>query len=225
MENYLAELNPQQRAAVEHTDSPQLVIAGAGSGKTRVITYKIVHLLAGGMRPFRILALTFTNKAAKEMKKRISDVMGEATANRLWMGTFHSMFLRILHTHYEKIGYKSGFTIYDASDSKALVRTIIKDMDLDEKHYRPQDIQNRISMAKNGLLSPDDYAADRDLMEIDRRAKKPLVHAIYRAYCRRCQIANAMDFDDILVYTYRLFQENPEVRNHYREFFQYVLVD
>lgn len=225
MEEYLDKLNPQQRDAVLHTDTPQLVIAGAGSGKTRVLTYKIVHLLASGFRPNRILALTFTNKAAAEMRQRITDLMGSDLARRLWMGTFHSIFLRILHQHYDKIGYKANFTIYDTADSKALIKLIIKDMSLDDKIYKPSVVLNAISMAKNALVSPDAYAANRELMEIDKRSKKPLIYAIYSTYRKRCFLANAMDFDDILYFTYKLFRDNQDILNHYREYFQYVLVD
>lgn len=225
MEDFLSQLNPQQREAVMHLESPQLIIAGAGSGKTRVLIYKIIYLLTKGYSPGRILALTFTNKAAREMKTRIAAAVDESLAQRLWMGTFHSIFLRILHYHYDKIGYKAGFTIYDSADSKALIKSIIKQMELDDKVYNPGAVQNAISAAKNALVSPSEYAADRDLREIDSRGKKPLIYAIYQAYQNRCVIANAMDFDDILFYTYRLFKENPDVLNHYREFFQYVLVD
>lgn len=225
MEQYLDKLNPQQREAVVYTDTPQLVIAGAGSGKTRVLTYKIVHLLASGLRPWRIMALTFTNKAAAEMRERINELMGDDLARKLWMGTFHSIFLRILHQHCERIGYKAKFTIYDTSDSKALVKLIIKDMNLDDKIYKPSVVLGAISMAKNALISPDAYVANRELMEIDRRSKKPLLHAIYRTYRKRCFLANAMDFDDILYFTYKLFSDNEDILNHYREFFQYVLVD
>lgn len=223
--HYLNELNEQQRKAVEHIDTPQLVIAGAGSGKTRVLIYKIIHLLSLGYQPWRILALTFTNKAAREMKKRITETMGEEYTRKLWMGTFHSIFLRILHQHAEKIGYKPDFTIYDTSDSKALVKSIIKDMELDDKVYNPSTVYNAISSAKNALISPWDYAQNRDLLDVDRRAKKPLIYAIYRAYQERCIVSNAMDFDDILFYTHALFRDNPDILNHYREFFQYVLVD
>lgn len=225
MEDYLGQLNDQQRQAVVYLDTPQLVIAGAGSGKTRVLTYKIIHLLAKGYNPARILALTFTNKAANEMKERITSLMGEGLTRRLWMGTFHSMFLRILRLHYDKIGYRTGFTIYDAADSKNLVKSIIKDMDLDDKVYKPSVIHNAISMAKNALISPSAYAMDKDLMEIDKRSKKPLIHAIYRTYQQRCQVANVMDFDDILYYTNLLLSENQDIAHHYREFFQYVMVD
>lgn len=223
--DYLLELNEQQRKAVEYIDTPQLVIAGAGSGKTRVLTYKIVHLLSRGYQPWRILALTFTNKAAKEMKARIAALMGDDFTKRLWMGTFHSIFLRILRRHVERIGYKDGFTIYDASDSKNLVKSIIKDLSLDDKIYKASVVLSAISSAKNALISPFDYASNRELMEIDRRAKKPKIAEIYHLYCQRSRLANAMDFDDILFYTYILLKENSDIRNHYREFFQYVLVD
>lgn len=223
--SYLDDLNDQQRAAVEYTDGPQLVIAGAGSGKTRVLTYKILHLLAHGVEPWRILALTFTNKAAREMRERIELLVGHETASRLWMGTFHSIFSRILRTHADKIGFKSSYTIYDADDSKALVRTIIKDMQLDEKVYKAATVANAISWAKNSLISPEAYAANTDLMAADRRARRPLIHEIYAAYRNRCLVASAMDFDDLLYYTNLLLRDNPEIRNHYSEFFRYVLVD
>lgn len=225
MHDYLSQLNEQQRSAVEYLDGPQLVIAGAGSGKTRVLTYKIVHLLAHGYEPYRIMALTFTNKAAREMRERIQALVGPDLSRRLWMGTFHSIFARILRQNAERIGFKSTFTIYDAADSKALIKTIIKDMALDDKVYKPSTIQGLISMAKNALVSPERYAADRDLMEADRRARRPLVHEIYRTYRQRCKLAGAMDFDDLLYYTNVLLRDNPDVRRHYQEFFRYVLVD
>ena len=225
MHDYLSQLNDQQRSAVEYLDGPQLVIAGAGSGKTRVLTYKIVHLLSHGYEPYRIMALTFTNKAAREMRERIERLVGPELARRLWMGTFHSIFARILRQNAERIGFKSSFTIYDAADSKALIKTIIKDMSLDDKIYKPATVQGIISMAKNALVSPERYAADRDLTEADRRARRPLVHEVYRTYCRRCKVAGAMDFDDLLYYTNILLRDNPDVRRHYQEFFRYVLVD
>lgn len=225
MEDYLAKLNDPQREAVEYLDGPELVIAGAGSGKTRVLTYKIVHLLAHGYEPWRILALTFTNKAAREMRGRIETLVGTQTASRLWMGTFHSIFSRILHINAERIGFKSNFTIYDSSDSKSLVKNIIKSMDLDDKVYKSTTVLNSISWAKNALVSPESYAADRELVESDRRARRPLTAEIYRAYVNRCRVAGAMDFDDLLYYTNLLFTENPDVLRHYREFFRYVLVD
>lgn len=223
--SYLDELNDQQRAAVVYTDGPQLVIAGAGSGKTRVLTYKILHLLAHGVEPWRILALTFTNKAAREMRERIETLVGHEAASRLWMGTFHSIFARILRIHADKIGFKSSYTIYDAADSKALVKTIIKDMQLDEKVYKASTVANAISWAKNSLISPEAYAANEELMAADRRARRPLIHEIYAAYRNRCIVASAMDFDDLLYYTNLLLRDNPEIRNHYAEFFRYVLVD
>lgn len=223
--NYLDDLNEQQRAAVEYTAGPQLVIAGAGSGKTRVLTYKILHLLAHGVEPWRILALTFTNKAAREMRERIETLVGHEAASRLWMGTFHSVFARILRIHADKIGFKSSYTIYDAADSKALVKTIIKDMQLDEKVYKASTVANAISWAKNSLISPEAYAANPDLMAADRRSRRPLIHEIYAAYRNRCMVASAMDFDDLLYYTNLLLRDNPDIRNHYSEFFKYVLVD
>ncbi len=225
MEDYLSKLNEQQRAAVEYLDGPELVIAGAGSGKTRVLTYKIVHLLAKNYEPWRILALTFTNKAAREMRSRIEALVGTATASKLWMGTFHSIFSRILHYNAELIGYKPNFTIYDSSDSKSLVKMIIRDMGLDDKVYKPSTILNAISWAKNALVSPANYAADRQLVEADRRAKRSATVQIYAAYMDRCRLAGAMDFDDLLYYTNILLTDHPDILNHYREFFRYVLVD
>lgn len=225
MEDYLSKLNDQQREAVEYCDGPQLVIAGAGSGKTRVLTYKIVHLLAHGYEPWRILALTFTNKAAREMRERIQALVGEKTASRLWMGTFHSIFLRILRANAERIGFKSNFTIYDTADSKSLIKMIIKDMEVDDKVYKPNVVMNAISNAKNSLIGPDAYATDRDIMEADRRAKRDRMWEIYRGYVSRCHVAGAMDFDDLLYYTNVLLRDNPDVLHHYQEYFRYVLVD
>lgn len=222
---YLDKLNEQQRAAVEYCDGPQLVIAGAGSGKTRVLTYKIVHLLAHGYEPYNILALTFTNKAASEMRERIRALVRQGSASRLWMGTFHSIFARILHRHADRIGYKSDFTIYDAADSKSLIKLIIKDMQLDDKIYKASVVQSAISMAKNALMSPEAYAMDRDIMEADKRARRPLIYAIYKAYRQRCFTAGAMDFDDLLYYTNVLLRDNPDIKAHYREYFRYILVD
>lgn len=198
MNDYIQDLNIQQQEAVLYIDGPQLVIAGAGSGKTRVLTYKIVHLLAHGYEPWRILALTFTNKAAREMRERIEGVVGASVASKLWMGTFHSIFARILRQNAEKIGFKSSFTIYDASDSKSLVKTIIKDMELDDKIYKPSVVLSAISNAKNALISPERYAMAADIQEADRRAKRPRLHEIYRIYRDRCFVAGAMDFDDLL---------------------------
>lgn len=224
-EEYLGKLNTQQRAAVEYCDGPQLVIAGAGSGKTRVLTYKIVHLLAHGYEPWRILALTFTNKAAREMRERIETLVGPEVSSRLWMGTFHSIFARILRQNAERIGFKSSFTIYDAADSKALVKLIIKDMELDDKVYKPSTVHNSISWAKNALISPEDYALNRDLQRADANARRPRMCEIYRCYRDRCRVAGAMDFDDLLFYTNVLFRDHPDVCRHYQEYFRYVLVD
>lgn len=223
--NYLDLLNDQQRDAVVYKDGPSLVIAGAGSGKTRVLTYKIVDLLRSGYEPWRILALTFTNKAAREMKERITEVVGERIASRLKMGTFHSVFLRILRQHAEEIGFKSSFTIYDTSDSRSLLKNIIKDMQLDEKVYKPATIHSIISNAKNALIDPDQYLQDSDNYNTDKKAKRPMTGQIFKAYCERCKRADAMDFDDILVYMNILLRDFPDIRRHYQEFFRYILVD
>ena len=225
MEDYIKELNQQQQDAVLYLNGPQLVIAGAGSGKTRVLTYKIVHLLNNGYEPWRILALTFTNKAAREMRERIEMLVGGATASKLWMGTFHSIFARVLRNNAERLGFKSDFTIYDSADSKALVKTIIKEMDLDDKIYKPSTIMSAISMAKNALISPTAYANSKDIMEADAHAKRPRTHEIYRGYCHRCFVAGAMDFDDLLYFTNVLLRDNPDILRHYQEYFRYILVD
>lgn len=225
MEDYIKGLNDQQRDAVLYTDGPSLVIAGAGSGKTRVLTYKIVHLLSHGYEPWRILALTFTNKAAREMRERIEGLVGTSTSSKLWMGTFHSIFARILRQHADRIGYKSSFTIYDAADSKSLIKTIIKDMDLDDKIYKLSVVASAISTAKNALISPRDYVMASDIMEADRRARRPRLHEIYSAYCNRCFVAGAMDFDDLLYYTNVLLRDNVDILHHYQEYFRYILVD
>lgn len=225
MDNYINELNSQQQEAVLYTDGPSLVIAGAGSGKTRVLTYKIVHLLQHGYEPWRILALTFTNKAAREMRERIETLVGTDIASKLWMGTFHSIFSRILRTNAERIGYKSNFTIYDASDSKSLIKSIIKEMDLDDKFYKPSTIASAISTAKNALISPQQYAGYRDLLDADKQAKRPLTYAIYKTYCDRCFLAGAMDFDDLLYWTNVLLRDNQDILHHYQEYFRYILVD
>ena len=221
----MEELNPAQREAVEYMEGPSLVIAGAGSGKTRVLTFKIVHLLSLGFEPYRILALTFTNKAAREMKERIKSVVGEKISSKLMMGTFHSVFLGILRRHAELIGYKPGFTIYDTTDSRNLIKMIIKDLGLDEKNYKPATILSVISNAKNQLVSPEQYYRDSYEMDRDKKAKRPLTGRIYELYSERCKIANAMDFDDILVYMNVLLRDNPDIRRHYQEFFKYILVD
>lgn len=225
---YLERLNQAQRAAVEYLDGPALVIAGAGSGKTRVLTYKIVHLLNRGMNPARILALTFTNKAAKEMRERIEKLVGTEVASRLWMGTFHSIFSRILRRHADRLGFSSNFTIYDTADSKSLIKSIIRELKLDsadDKAYRPGNILNAISNAKNNLYSPEDYAADKDLMRSDRDSGRARTAEIYRIYRDRCRLSGAMDFDDLLFYTNILLRDNPDILEHYKQYFQYVLVD
>lgn len=222
---FLDELNDSQRAAVEYCDGPSLVIAGAGSGKTRVLTYKIAYLLSRGMKPWNILALTFTNKAANEMKQRIGALVGDDVAKYLYMGTFHSIFSRILRVEAERLGYTNNFTIYDESDSRSLIKTIIKEMQLDDKVYKPASVHSRISMAKNNLLFPDEYAKTRGLIERDIEQKVPAVSAIYSAYCERCKKANAMDFDDLLTNTYRLLVSDNGIRKKYAERFRYILVD
>lgn len=223
--NYLDILNEQQREAVVYKDGPALVIAGAGSGKTRVLTYKIVDLIRNGFEPYRILALTFTNKAAREMKERIVQIVGEKIASRLWMGTFHSVFLRILRIHADKIGYDSRFTIYDAADSKSLVKMIIKELGLDDKCYKPSVISSVISNTKNSLISPEQYMLDASNYEADRKAKRPMTGRIYQLYCQRCKISGAMDFDDILVNMNILLRDNPDIKTYYQQFFRYILVD
>ncbi len=225
MEDFLKQLNESQREAVVYTDGPSLVIAGAGSGKTRVLTYKIAHLLQQGIAPYQILALTFTNKAAREMKERIASLTDVQTARRLWMGTFHSIFSRILRSEAERIGFSTNFTIYDASDSKSLIRSIIKEMQLDDKTYRPGMIQSRISNAKNALVTWKAYEQNKELVEYDMQSKVPLLREIYKRYQIRCQQAGAMDFDDLLLQTNILFRDYPDVLDKYRNFFQFVLVD
>ena len=225
MPDYIEELNEGQRNAVLYNDGPSLVIAGAGSGKTRVLTYKIAYLLENGYQPWNILALTFTNKAAREMKERIARQMGPERARHLWMGTFHSMVLRILHVEAGHIGFTSQFTIYDTADSKSLIRSIIKEMGLDEKVYKPGMVQARISNAKNHLVSPAGYANNKEAYEGDRAAKVPALRDIYQRYWERCRRADAMDFDDLLFYTFLLFRDHPEVLARYQEQFRYILVD
>lgn len=225
MESFLSQLNPSQRQAVEYNEGPSLVIAGAGSGKTRVLTYKIAYLLQQGIPAYNILALTFTNKAAREMKERIASVTDEATVRRLWMGTFHSLFSRILRREADKLGFTSNFTIYDASDSKNLIRSILKELKLDDKVYKPGFIQSRISNAKNALFTPEQYAVNREMIQTDTQGKVPELRTIYQTYWNRCRNANAMDFDDLLLYTNLLFRHHPEVLERYQEQFRFLLVD
>ena len=223
--NYIKELNESQCAAVTYNDGPSLVMAGAGSGKTRVLTYKIAYLLENGYNPWNILALTFTNKAAREMKERIARQVGAERARYLWMGTFHSIFSRILRAEAQYIGFTSQFTIYDTADSKSLLRSIIKEMGLDEKTYKPGTVQARISNAKNHLVTPTGYAANKEAYESDMAVKMPAIRDIYTRYWERCRQAGAMDFDDLLVYTYILFRDYPEVLARYQDQFRYILVD
>ena len=221
----LNDLNDAQRAAVEYIDGPSLVIAGAGSGKTRVLTYKIAYLLSQGMKPWSIMALTFTNKAAREMKERIGKLVGDDLAQHLYMGTFHSIFSRILRAEAEHIGFNNNFTIYDESDSRSLLKAIIKEMGLDDKTYKPAAVHARISMAKNNLVTAEAYDSDPAILEQNKRAKMPAIGKIYVAYVQRCLQANAMDFDDLLMLTFQLFRDHEEIRQKYAGRFDYILVD
>ena len=221
----LKDLNEAQRAAVEYIDGPSLVIAGAGSGKTRVLTYKIAYLLSQGMKPWSIMALTFTNKAAREMKERIGKLVGNDLAQHLYMGTFHSIFSRILRAEAEHIGFNNNFTIYDESDSRSLIKAIVKEMGLDDKKYKPAAVHAKISMAKNNLMSAAAYESDAAIFEQNKRAQMPEVGKIFVAYVQRCKQANAMDFDDLLTLTYQLFREHEDIRYKYAARFDYVLVD
>ena len=221
----LNDLNDAQRAAVEYIDGPSLVIAGAGSGKTRVLTYKIAYLLSQGMKPWSIMALTFTNKAAREMKERIGKLVGDDLAQHLYMGTFHSIFSRILRAEAEHIGFNNNFTIYDESDSRSLLKAIIKELGLDDKTYKPAAVHARISMAKNNLVTAEAYDSDPAILEQNKRAKMPAIGKIYVAYVQRCRQANAMDFDDLLMLTFQLFRDHEEIRQKYAGRFDYILVD
>ncbi len=225
MEELLNQLNQSQREAVVYNDGPSLVIAGAGSGKTRVLTYKIAYLVRQGIPAYNILALTFTNKAAREMKERISVLTDDNEARRLWMGTFHSIFSRILRREAGRIGYASDFTIYDASDSKNLIKSILKDLQLDDKLYKPGMIQSRISNAKNALFTPEQYACNKEIIETDQAAKVPELKNIYQIYWNRCRNAGVMDFDDLLLYTNLLFRDHPDILERYQEQFRFILVD
>ena len=221
----LNDLNDAQRAAVEYIDGPSLVIAGAGSGKTRVLTYKIAYLLSQGMKPWSIIALTFTNKAAREMKERIGKLVGDDLAQHLYMGTFHSIFSRILRAEAEHIGFNNNFTIYDESDSRSLLKAIIKEMGLDDKAYKPAAVHARISMAKNNLVTAEAYDSDPAILEQNKRAKMPAIGKVYVAYVQRCRQANAMDFDDLLMLTFQLFRDHEDIRQKYAGRFDYILVD
>ncbi|WP_231465174.1 ATP-dependent helicase [Pedobacter sp. Leaf132] len=222
--DYLEGLNPQQRAAVENTKGPVMIVAGAGSGKTRVITYRVAHLIQSGTDAFNILVLTFTNKASKDMRERISKVVG-AEAKNIWMGTFHSVFAKILRVEAEKIGYPSNFTIYDTDDSKSVIRSILKEMQLDDKLYAANFVFNRISSAKNNLISPAEYNSNEQIQAEDNQNKRPLIGQIYETYAKRCFRAGAMDFDDLLFKTNILLKEHPDVLNKYQQKFKYLMVD
>ena len=225
VEDFLSELNEVQREAVTNVDGPALVIAGAGSGKTRVLTFRIAQLLNLGVNPRSILALTFTNKAAKEMKERIGRLVGESRAHNLWMGTFHSIFAKILRIESQTLGYPSTFTIYDSQDSKNAVRQIIKTMKLDEQIYKPNEVFSRISHSKNNLITPQAYTSNPRVMENDIANRRPQTGDIYKEYVNRCYKAGVMDFDDLLVNTNILFRDCPETLQKYQQKFQYILVD
>ncbi|MDR0668398.1 MAG: UvrD-helicase domain-containing protein, partial [Prevotellaceae bacterium] len=225
MSTFLDELSAVQRQAVVNYQGPALIIAGAGSGKTRVLTYRIAYTLQQGVPPYTVLALTFTNKAAREMKERIGALIGNDAARRLWMGTFHSIFARILRREAEYIGYPSSFSIYDAGDTRTLLKTCIKELRLDEQRYKVSAVAGRISMAKNSLIRPEEYAADPQIQEADRLRKCPSLHEIYALYARRCKQAGAMDFDDLLLNTNVLFRRFPDVLSRYHGLFNYILVD
>ena len=224
-EELISKLNPVQQEAVKNITGPSLVIAGAGSGKTRVLTHRIAYMLAKGVKSYNILSLTFTNKAAKEMKERIEQMVGEENSKSLWMGTFHSVFAKILRFEADKIGFSSNFTIYDSADSKSLIKKIVKEMKLEEDHYKPGDVSSRISNAKNNLVTPQGYLTNKQYMENDRFNKRPEVAKIYQVYQTRCRQADAMDFDDILLYTNILLRDNPAIVDKYRDKFHYILVD
>ncbi|MFM7667865.1 MAG: ATP-dependent helicase, partial [Bacteroidota bacterium] len=223
--SYLNELNASQREAVEQIDGPLMVIAGAGSGKTRVLTYRIAYMIENGVDPFNVLALTFTNKAAREMTERIGKIVGPSEAKNITMGTFHSVFSRILRFNADRLGYPTNFTIYDTQDSKSLIKDIIKELNLDDKAYKPSSVLGRISSAKNNLVSADMYAQNEEILFEDNQAKRPLISTIYKTYENRCRKAGAMDFDDLLFQTHVLLRDFPEVLAYYQHKFQFILVD
>ena len=225
MHTYLDELNQPQKEAVSHLNGPLMIVAGAGSGKTKVLTTRIAHLMANGVDSFNILALTFTNKAAAEMKERVEKILGNTEARNLYIGTFHSVFARILRAEANKIGYPSNFTIYDTDDAKSVVKTVIKELDLDDKHYKPNVVYNRISSAKNDLISSAEYINDWAIQQEDARANRAQLGAIYDAYAKRCFKNGAMDFDDLLFKMYLLLKNNPESLSKYQRKFKYVMID
>src|SRR6187402_1639489 len=225
MLDYLQGLNEPQKEAVLHRDGPLMIIAGAGSGKTKVLTTRIANLMANGVDAFNILALTFTNKAAKEMKERVEKILGNSEARNLYIGTFHSVFARILRFEADKLGFPRNFTIYDTDDAKSVVKTVINELDLDDKHYKPNIVYNRISSAKNGLVGPEEYRNDYHIQQEDMRSNRPAIGQIYDAYYKRCFKNGAMDFDDLLYQMYRLLIEHPEALVRYQTKFRYILID
>jgi DNA helicase-2/ATP-dependent DNA helicase PcrA len=225
MNNYLNELNPQQREAVMHLDGPIMIIAGAGSGKTKVLTTRIAHLMANGVDSFRILALTFTNKAAREMKERVEKMLDNREAGNLYIGTFHSVFARILRAEAQKIGYPASFTIYDTDDAKSVLKTVINELHLDDKIYKPSTVYNRISSAKNALVTAEEYANDFGLQQEDMRANRPAIAQIYSAYAKRCFKNGAMDFDDLLLQFYLILKYHPDALHKYQHKFNYIMID
>ncbi|HMX78594.1 MAG TPA: UvrD-helicase domain-containing protein, partial [Chitinophagaceae bacterium] len=225
MIDYLQGLNEQQKEAVMHIDGPIMIVAGAGSGKTKVLTTRIAHLMANGVDAFNILALTFTNKAAKEMKERVERILGNGEARNLYIGTFHSVFARILRFEADKIGYPRHFTIYDTDDAKSVLKTVINELNLDDKHYKPNTVYNRISAAKNALVGPDEYRNDYGIQQEDMRANRPAIANIYTAYVNRCFKNGAMDFDDLLLKFYELLKNVPEALAKYQHKFKYILID
>jgi DNA helicase-2/ATP-dependent DNA helicase PcrA len=225
MIDYLQGLNEQQKEAVMHIDGPIMIVAGAGSGKTKVLTTRIAHLMANGVDAFNILALTFTNKAAKEMKERVERILGNGEARNLYIGTFHSVFARILRFEADKIGYPRHFTIYDTDDAKSVLKTVINELNLDDKHYKPNTVYNRISAAKNALVGPDEYRNDYGIQQEDMRANRPAIANIYTAYVNRCFKNGAMDFDDLLLKFYELLKNVPEALSKYQHKFKYILID
>src|SRR5436190_4323494 len=225
MNDYLGGLNEKQKEAVLHIEGPLMIVAGAGSGKTKVLTTRVAHLMANGVDSFNILALTFTNKAAKEMKERVEHILGNNEARNLYIGTFHSVFARILRGEATKIGYPNNFTIYDTDDAKSVIKTVVNELNLDDKHYKPSSVYNRISSAKNALVGPADYANDYYIQQEDMRSNRPAISQIYQAYAARCFKNGAMDFDDLLLKFYELLKNVPESLSKYQRKFKYILID
>ncbi len=225
MQEYLLDLNEPQREAVLHRDGPIMIVAGAGSGKTKVLTTRIAHLLATGVDPFNILALTFTNKAAAEMKERVEKILGNNEARNIYIGTFHSVFARILRAEADKLGYPRNFTIYDTDDARSVVKTVVNELNLDDKHYKPSTVYNRISSAKNALITPEEYISDYGFQQEDMRSNRPMLGQVYDAYCKRCFKNGAMDFDDLLLKFYLLLSTHPESLSKYQRKFRYIMID